>query len=148
MGSIKNYTSSVPADRSIMEVERILIKMGASHIAKEYDPDGKISCITFSIRQSDSHVPIRLPAKSESIKKIILNEYRRSPSKAQIEMAELQAERTAWKNVREWVELQATMIRLEQVEFMEVFMPYVYNLNQRKTFFEMMKEKNYKALLS
>jgi hypothetical protein len=38
------------------------------------------------------------------------------------------------------------MIKLEQVEFMEVFMPYVYSLEHRQTFFERMKSNNFKQL--
>ena len=141
---IKNYTSSVPADKSILQIEKILIEMGSRNISKEYE-GGKVCAISFSIPYGDSVVPFKLPAKKEPIKNIFLKQYRR-PSAAQITQCEQQAERTAWKNVKEWVELQATMIKLEQVEFMEVFMPYVYSFEYKQTFFERLKETNFKQL--
>jgi hypothetical protein len=143
--NIRNYTSSVPAERSISQIERIIIEMGARNLMKEYDGSGKVDSISFSIKQGEGIVPFKLPAKCGAIKKLLLQGYRR-PSKIQEHSAALQAERTAWKNLKEWVELQAVMIKLEQVEFMEVFMPYVYSLQKGKTFYELMKENNFKQL--
>ena len=143
--NIKNYTSSVPAEKSMLQIERILIDMGARNIAKEYDGFGKVLSIAFSIQHGEGVMPFRLPAKTDPIKKLLLKSYRR-PTKMQEESAAAQAERTAWKNVKEWVELQATMIKLEQVEFMEVFLPYVYSLNEGKTFYEKIKGSGFKQL--
>lgn len=144
---IRNYTSSVAADKSILEIERILIGMGARNIAKEYDGFGNVTVISFSVPMADTNIPYKLPGKTEPIKKLFLQQYRR-PTASQIKQAEDQAKRTAWKNVREWVDLQSVMIKLEQVEFMEVFMPYMYNMVQGKTVFELSKETGYKALLN
>lgn len=142
--NIKNYTSSVPADKSILHIEKLLIEMGSTNIAKEYK-SGKVSAISFAIKHGEGNIPFRLPAKVDPIKKLFLSQYRR-PTQVQVQQCDQQAERTAWKNVKEWVELQATMIKLEQVEFMEVFMPYVFSLEKQKTFFELMKENNFKQL--
>lgn len=144
--NIKNYTSEVPADRSVQELENILIKMGATAISKEYDK-GKITCINFAIIQGNDKVPFRLPARVDAIRKLFLNNLR-SPTKKQQDNAEKQAERTAWRNLKEWVQLQHTMIILEQVEFMEVFMPYIFSMQQGKTAFQLMKENGYNKLLS
>lgn len=92
MKNIKNYTSSVSADKSILDIERILIAMGARNIAKEYDGFGKVVAISFSIPQGGTNIPFR-------------------------------------------------------VEFMEVFMPYIYSMKSGKTVYELAKESNYKALL-
>lgn len=144
MSKIKNYTSSVPAERSILNIEKILIEIGATNIAKEYK-NGKVESVSFAIQRGEGIIPFKLPAKREPIAKLFIQDYKR-PTKTQIENSYIQAERTAWKNVKEWVELQATMIRLEQVEFMEVFMPYIYNLEKRKTVYELAKENEFKQL--
>lgn len=141
---IKNYTSSVPADRSILKIEEILVGLGATNIAKEYR-EGKVVGISFAIQHGEGMMPFKLPAKKDAIKKVLLSQYRR-PTTAQAIDCEKQAERTAWKNVKEWVELQSTMIRLEQVEFMEVFMPYAFSLTQNKTLYELTKENGFKLL--
>jgi hypothetical protein len=147
MKNIKNYTSSVSAEKSILDIERILIGMGARNIAKQYDGFGKVDAISFSIPREDGVVPFKLPAKREPIKKLFMKQYRR-PSRTQEEQCAAQADRTAWKNVKEWVELQATMIKLEQVEFMEVFMPYIYSMEKGMTVFELAKSNQFQKLLS
>jgi len=38
------------------------------------------------------------------------------------------------------------MIMLEQVEFMEVFMPYIFSMKEGKTFFEISKSSEFKQL--
>jgi hypothetical protein len=148
--SIRNYTSEVPAERSIMDIEKILVGMGAGHISKEYK-NGEITAISFSVivkcADRDCVIPFMLPAKTESIKKYFLRK-NHNPTPAQDRNADKQSRRTAWKNIKEWVELQATMIKLEQVEFMEVFLPYIYFLDDGKTLFERMKSNNFKQLSS
>lgn len=145
--NIKNYTSSVPADRSILQIENILIEMGARNIAKDYDDAGRVQSISFSIKRGEGIIPFRLPAKKEPIKKLFIAGHgKRRPTVDQVKGYEAQAERTAWKNVKEWVELQATMIKLEQVEFLEVFMPYIFSFEHQKTLFERMKSDNFKQL--
>ena len=145
MSNIKNYTSGSPASLSMMNIEKILIELGARNIAKEYDDHGKVKSIQFSIPHNGFAMPFKLPAKVEAIKKLFVKEYRR-PTAKQIETAGEQAERTAWKNLLEWVQLQATMIKLEQVEFLEVFLPYAYSMSEGQTLFERMKGNNFKQL--
>lgn len=143
---IRNYLSEVPADRSIQELENILIRMGATAISKEYEK-GKIVSIQFAIIQKGIKVPYKLPARIDAIRKLFLGSLS-APTQRQKENAEKQAERTAWKNLKEWVHLQETMITLEQVEFMEVFMPYMFNMEQGKSVFELAKENSFQKLLS
>lgn len=145
MKNIKNYTSSIPAEDSIRRIENVLIEMGAGSIAKEYK-NGRVDSISFSIKHGQSIMPFKLPAKKEAIVKLFLKKHTK-PTENQLRLATQQAERTAWKNVKELVELQATMIKLEQVEFMEVFMPYVFSFEKGKTIFELTKETNFKQLL-
>jgi hypothetical protein len=50
-----------------------------------------------------------------------------------------QAYRTSWKLAFEWIDIQATMIELGQVEAIEVFMPYLIVDKAGTTLFEMAK---------
>ena len=57
-----------------------------------------------------------------------------------------QAERTAWKFLADWVDIQLGLVELGQGEFLEVFLPYVYDPAKQQTFFERIKESGYKML--
>lgn len=143
--NIKNYTSSVPVERSISNIEMCLVQIGAKNISKEYK-DGKVDSVSFAIPNGESILPFKLPCKKECIAKLFISTGKRKTA-LQIKQLEDQAERTAWKNILEWIQIQATMIRLEQVEMMEVFLPYMYDFNSDRTLFQIAKESNYKALL-
>jgi len=47
MTNIRNYTSSVNADQSVMNIEKKLVQHGAARIMKEYDGFGNIAAISF-----------------------------------------------------------------------------------------------------
>jgi hypothetical protein len=47
---IKNYTTDIPVDRTIAEIQQILAQNGARGIAIEYNEDGRIKDIFFKVR--------------------------------------------------------------------------------------------------
>jgi hypothetical protein len=143
---MRNRTSSIAPDRSILKIERILIDVGATNIAKEYE-NGKVKAVMFSIKKGDGHghQAFKLPARSEAVLKHLMKGRTRLTNAQQRDLAE-QAERTAWKNVMEWVDLQATMIKLDQIEFTEAFFAHAWSITEGKTFFERVRENQYKQL--
>jgi len=145
--NIKNYTSTVQADKSVSRIESILVEMGAERIHKGYK-DGKLESISFSMKVQDQLIPFQLPAQVEVIEKLFLGQYKYRATEVQKRTAREQAERTAWKLIQEWVHIQSSMIKMQQAEFLEVFLPYVYRVEQQTTFFKSLKESNYKALLN
>lgn len=145
--TIKNYTSQVAAARSISYIERKLVQHGATYINKEYEKDGRIKSMSFSLKRNGAFIPFRLPAKTEACEKVLIQNLSKRARPETLKKIPEQAERTAWKILSDWVEIQMSMIELAQVDFMEVFMPYVFDPIREQTFFEKMKEKNFKALL-
>ncbi len=144
--NIKNYTSGITASKSVSKIEELLVSMGAQNINKSYK-NGKLDAISFLINVNGNTVPFKLPAKVDQVSDALMKTYKRLTSIARRNVAE-QAERTAWKICSDWVEIQATMIKLQQAEFVEVFLPYVYKVEQDQTFFESLKASNYKKLLN
>ncbi len=144
--NLKNYTSTVSVDRSLSQIEHRLVSAGARHIARSYDPDGNLIGIMFQIEVNTLPMTFKLPAKWDVCFKVFMNEVRR-PKPTTERTKRDQAQRTAWKILADWVDIQVTLIKLEQAEFIEVFLPYIYDGRKQQTFFERMKESNYKALL-
>lgn len=150
--NIKNYTSTVPASTSMSRIEKCLVEAGATDISKTYS-NQICTAIRFRIIHKTSDAPnlgvpmfFELPAKVDACYKVLWKEIKRpKPGTAATTMQ--QAERTAWKIVSDWVEIQLSMIQLEQAELLQVFLPYVFNPQTEKTFYNSIKEGGYKALL-
>jgi hypothetical protein len=144
--ALKNYTSETPATTSISRIETKLAVSGANQILKMYDKDGIVEGIAFIMPINGSGMSFKLPARVKECEQILKSKIKRPRENTYKKIAK-QAERTAWKIVLDWVEAQMAMIELSQVEFIEVFMPYLYDHSQNKTYFEIVKEKGFQKLL-
>lgn len=145
--NLKNYTSEVPMATSMGKIERCLVQAGATDISKKYSNE---VCTSITFRMMVNQVPLffQLPAKIDACFKTMWGSMTaRGQQQADRKKWMAQAERTAWKIVSDWVEIQLSMIQLEQAEALQVFLPYVYDPIKEQTFFESLKEKNFKALL-
>ena len=106
-----------------------------------------VICIAIRFRVVVNTQPLffQLPARVDSCFKVLWNAVVR-PKDGTKERIMQQAERTAWKIISDWVEIQLSMITLQQAELLQVFLPYAYNQAKDQTFFEQMKEGGFKAL--
>lgn len=143
--NLKNYTSTVPAITSMGRIEQALVKAGATDISKKYK-EGICIAITFRLMLKDQPLFFLLPAKVEACFDVLYKEVKkpRPETKANIRA---QAERTVWKIWSDWVEIQLSLIMLEQADTLEIFLPYVYNPATEKTFYNQLKDGGFKALL-
>ena len=143
--NLKNYTSSVPAVTSMGRIEQALVKAGATDISKKYE-DGICVSITFRMMVQLQPLFFQLPAKVDACFNVLYKEVKR-PRPDTKALIRQQAERTAWKIISDWVEIQLSMILLEQADAMQIFLPYVYNPATEQTFYNQLKEGGFKALL-
>ncbi len=143
---IKNYTSETAAHITIARIEQRLIQCGVSGITKEYSPTGKISAIVFHIAVGGNRNSVRLPADESAVQQWLHAQWlKESPkSKKKLEDFAEQAERTAWKIMQEWTEIQLTMVQLQKKDFREVFLAYLWNGEQ--TFFQQIAQGGFKQL--
>lgn len=142
---MKNYTSSVPVEITVMRIEKVLAKNYATQVAKEYK-NGEVHALTFSVHNpttgKDSR--IRLPVEKKGIIAVLSNQYKRKISAATKTRIEAQANRTAWKLWQDWLEVQMSLIEMEQAEFVQIFLPYFWD--GRRSYYDMVKEGGFKML--
>jgi len=127
-----------------MLIEKRLVKIGATHIAKFYD-NGHLSGIMFQITGKDRPLAFKLPANVKLVKEMMLSEIRR-PRKGTSTRVEDQAERTAWKLLLDWVDVQTSMILIGRREVTEIFLPYLYDFKKDETLYERLVASNFKML--
>lgn len=138
---MKNYTSGVPVDRTISRIESVLAKAGAHGIMKDYK-DGVVVALCFIVRLPSigtipgKPVSVRLPINVDAVEEVLRQDVKR-PRKGTLAKLRQQAERTAWKLMQDWVEVQISLIQMQQADFMQVFLPYVWDGKQ--TFYGRLK---------
>ena len=132
---MKNYTTEVPVERTITEIQTILGQNGARGIALEYDEQGCIKDIFFKIRLHEKELPFRLPSKPDKVYAAVCagRQYEHRWRNERMKKAEA----IAWRICKSWLEAQITLINLEQAKLEEVFLPYLV-MPSNKTLFETM----------
>lgn len=141
---IKNYTSTVPATRSVNRIEEQLVRQGAKNILKLYN-NKRLTGVAFIIDVNGKETPFRLPARIDRVEARFRSLIKK-PRKGTLDKITEQAERTAWKILSDWVDIQMSLIELDQAELMEIFMPYIYDHRKDQTFFEKMKDTGFTLL--
>jgi hypothetical protein len=143
--NLKNYTSSVPVLDSISKIEFQLAKAGATHIAKSYEnqkPNGMI----FQIPVNNVPMTFKLPAKEDKVFQYMLKQRKAPPKGSALETLRLQAGRTAWKILSDWVDIQVSMIEISHIEVIEAFLQYLYDIKKDKTLYELQRDSGFKLL--
>ena len=116
---IRNYETGVSWQVTVGQIEDLLVSFGAEAILKDYMGDGRIAALSFKYKQRG----YRLPANSEKISEM-LRDYPGYKNTTQ-QRRDDQAERIAWRNMRDWLEAQVALIRTSQVEVEQIMLPYM-----------------------
>lgn len=140
---LKNYTSNVPVARTLSRIEECLAEAGATGIMKEYKK-GFLTALAFRVTLPTGRaMSIRLPANADGVFAALMKEVKRPREGTAAKIRE-QAGRTSWKLMQDWVEVQLSLIQMQQADFVQVFLPYVWD--GKTTFYEQLKAKNFLAL--
>jgi len=149
---IKNYSTKIGVERTISQIEKILALHGAKAIMKEYDGVGRVTALNFIVDFLEGQsIPFRMPldvqALMEKINYDIDNPQKREgriPSTRKNDME--YARRVGWRIIKDWIDAQMALVDLKQAKIIQVFLPYAYNALNKKTFYEVLEENNFKSL--
>ena len=138
--AILNYTTTVSVFKTAGEIEEILVKHKAKSIMKTYEGES-LTGLSFLIDTGYQQIPVKLPVKVDECLKVLKKEKRENPRK-QIKDTREQAERVAWRILKDWIEVQMALLDIEMVRFEEIFLPYI-ETNNGKTIYERLEEKKF-----
>lgn len=122
-----NYTTKVNVYTTLGEIQGQLVKHGAKKIMQDYDDKQRIVALTFLIDTPAGARGIRLPANVDAVHKVL--------TRQKVKCDREQAERVAWRIVKDWVEAQMAILESEMVQMDEIFLPYMVN-DSGQTLFE------------
>lgn len=103
--------------------------------------------ITFLLfdQQLQQTLPFHLKAQVEECFIILWKEVKR-PRHDTKTMLRQQASKTAWKILSDWTEIQCSMILLGQVKLLQMFLPFMYDVQSNETFFDKISNGKMKQL--
>ncbi len=121
--SLKNYTSG--GRNTFDKIQQILSEHGANKVMFDYK-DGRVIAITFSLEIEGKPMGFRLPALVENVTEILYGgEDRWGRPKKVTDTQREQAYKTAWANIRDWIDAQLALVSTRQVKIQHVFLPYL-----------------------
>lgn len=147
---IANYTTEVPAMRSVGEIQGILVGHGARAIMIDYDAEVPVA-LAFIIKTTQGELPFRLPANVKQVEKLLINMRARPPEtwhhdyEKFMNRIKAQAARVAWRIIKDWVRAQMAILDTEMVKVEQVFLPYL-DVGGGKTLYDAMSERGFKQL--
>lgn len=133
---ILNYSTSVPVDKTIAQIQGTLVSHGARSIMVNYNDKQDPESLSFTVLSKRGKLPFRLPANVNAVEEVMLRD--RLPGYRK----EGQAARVAWRIIKDWVEAQMAIIEAEMVSMVEVFLPYMLTPGD-KTLFQVMTDKGF-----
>ena len=144
---LKNYTSQVAAQNSINNIEKNLVEHGARKILKLYNDDKIVIGICFEIPINGQETQYKFLAKIEECTVILLQDLGPRTRPETRKKVPKQAERTAWKILSDWVDVQMARVELGQIEITEAYLTYLYDPQTDQTFYEKIKDKGFENLI-
>ncbi len=116
---IKNYTTKVPADRSIKEIQDALVGHGAVGVLYQYEKGtGRIAALKFQLLIEENSVSFSLPVQWRKFQAVLQEQrVRRCDDEDYVY-------RVAWRCIRDWVLAQLALYETQIVELPQVFLPF------------------------
>lgn len=137
-----NYTTRIAVEKTVGQIQAMLAEAGAAAIMIEYDTERILSSVSFRIEYNDALVSFRLPAQLDPVYVILQND---ADVPRKLKSRE-QAARVAWRIIKDWVEAQLAIVEAEQVEMVEVFLPFAQNPKTGETVFKQLASNNFALL--
>ena len=136
-----NYTTTIAADKTAAEIGILLAKAGAASVSTEYQ-DGKPVGVGFTL--ATPHGPRRfdLPVNIDGVHRALKLDRRTTPRQRE----RAQAERTAWRVMKVWVEAQVALIEAQMATLDQAMLPYLVVRDDGATLYATYREREQAAV--
>lgn len=140
--NLKNRTSNTT--NTFDKIQRILAEHNSRKVMFDYGNNGQVSAITFSIIIGEKECGFKLPAMVENVERIMYKPRSKYQTTRTLTQAQKeQAYRTAWANIRDWIDAQMAMVDTQQVKVEQVFLPYLVVNKEGQTLFQKMEDNKF-----
>ena len=120
-----NYTTKVDIFTTIGQIQGILVKHGAKRIVQDYWGE-RVTALCFVIDTPIGEQAVRLPANVKAVQDTL--------QKQKVKVDYAQAERVAWRIIKDWVEAQMAILESGMVKLDQIFLPYMMDADGRTVY--------------
>lgn len=138
MNLVENYTTKIPAARTVGEVQGLLAAHGANRIMVEYESGSPVG-MTFELFGDLGFHRYTLPVRVAAMAMLLSAQKKagRLPGiSAALANDPAHAERVAWRVTKEWVAAQLTLVAAGMASVEEVMLPYMVTDSGRTLWLE------------
>lgn len=114
-----NYTTTIAAGKTAGEMQAMLAKAGATHVQTTYE-NGAPAGLLFTIGTPAGVRTFALPVNADAVTAVL-----RKQGVPQKYRTPDQAERVAWRILKDWLAAQLAIIATEMVTLDQVMLPYM-----------------------
>lgn len=146
-GPVANYTTGIPATQSLTEMTQMLAASGAASVTTEYD-GGTPTALRFTIATPHGPRWFTLPANVDGVLELLSRKQRAGAFKAARKKYDTreQAERVAWRVLRDWLRAQLTLVDAGLVNLTTAMLAHVHADDEGHTLAELYAEREQAAL--
>lgn len=147
-----NYTTEIAPEKSVAEITRILQEGGANAILFLYDAEKRVSAIQFKLTTTFGETAFELPANVAAVS-MAINAQIKAESDAirmrrkrsrniplRLHNDRAQAERIAWRIVKDWIEAQMALNHIGAAKLEQVLLPFAVD-QSGKTFYQRLVDR-------
>lgn len=123
--AIKYQSTGIPVEKTISELSALIRKYGGSRFEQAWNSDGTVSGVRFAIRHEQfGALPVNLTARSTKIRSILFSAglWKSYRSAEREQMIQRQAERIAWRHIKDLTEQLLLAVQLDLRSLPEAFM--------------------------
>lgn len=144
-----NYTTTIPVDKTLGEVSRLLARSGAASVSTHYGDDGTAVGLGFALKTAHGPRTFDLPVNVLGVQLAIAAAAKRGVgskmNREKLHSVE-HAERVAWRVAKDWLEAQLALIEAGMATLDQVMLPYLVARADGATLYEVYQEREQAAI--
>lgn len=119
-----NYTTEISVIETVSQIQAILRQGKARSVSMEFDDDARPCGVAFTLRTEYGERTFMLPVRVDAVwrtlkKQAALGQIRQNYA------TQAQAERVAWRIIKDWLEAQLALVEADLAVMDEVMLPYM-----------------------
>lgn len=138
-----NYTTTIATSKTIGEVQTLLATHDANAVATRYDA-GRVVGVSFTLPTPHGERAFTLPVDVPAMYRLLQAQVQARKIRPGLGTYE-QAERVAWRVVKDWLAAQLALVEASMATFDQVMLPYLHVEGER-TLYEAFREREAQAL--